>query len=218
MLSDYWMEKLCKLLSHKANVTAPDTYVALFTTIPTRAAVGAVEPSTGGYARIIINPNSGSSPKWTAPASQPTKEWRFANDSAVEWTAGADWGQIVGWGIYDALTAGNLVEFDFFTGEFMAAAVLGSTDTLTSYAHGLVNDDRVCVRVIPGTALPGGSETVLYYVVNKTTDTLQLSLTSGGAAVAFSDGEMLISKVTPRTVSTGEIARLGANGLQLFHA
>lgn len=223
MLSDYWMEKLCKLLSHKTNITAPDTYVALFTVIPTRAASGGTEVTGGGYARAIINANGGASPAWGAPSSQATKEWRFNNANAVSWTpSGANYGDVVGFGLYDASTAGNLLLADFFTGEFMAGVVndSGSTDTIKSDAHGLSNTNRVCIRMIPGTTIPTGlDETTLYYVINANTDDFQVSLTSGGAAVALTgDGEIMFAKVTPRTVNDGETLNIAANALQLFQA
>lgn len=57
------------------------------------------------------------------------------------------------------------------------------TDTLTLAAHGLAIGSRVHV-VNSGGALPTGlAANTKYFVINTTTDTLQLSLTSGGAAV-----------------------------------
>lgn len=65
-----------------------------------------------------------------------------------------------------------------------------STNYLTSAGHGLNNGDQLNFLsddVLPGglTALeynnPWGGE--IYYVINKTTDTFQVSLTSGGSAV-----------------------------------
>lgn len=62
---------------------------------------------------------------------------------------------------------------------FTADAV---TDFLTSVAHGRTNGERV--KLSSTGTLPGGlSSSIVYYVVNKTTDTFQLALTSGGAAV-----------------------------------
>ncbi len=57
-----------------------------------------------------------------------------------------------------------------------------STDFLTSTAHGLANGDRI--MVFSSDTLPTGlSASTVYFVVNKTTDTFQLSLTSGGSAI-----------------------------------
>jgi hypothetical protein len=60
-------------------------------------------------------------------------------------------------------------------------------DKLDATAHDLENDDRVMFTSSAGD-LPAGldSETV-YYVVNKTTNDFEVSLTSGGAAVNITD-------------------------------
>lgn len=62
------------------------------------------------------------------------------------------------------------------------AAVNTGTETITSNAHGLVNGDLVTTN---GTGTPPGGLTNLasYFVVGATTNTFQLSLTSGGAAI-----------------------------------
>jgi len=63
-----------------------------------------------------------------------------------------------------------------------------ATETINSTAHGLSNGDAVIL--VSETTLPTGySEDTLYYVVGKTDDTFQVSLTIGGSAVAItSDG------------------------------
>jgi hypothetical protein len=58
-----------------------------------------------------------------------------------------------------------------------------STDTATSAAHGLNNDDPVRVRSVGGALPTGLSANAKYYVINKTTNTLQLSLTVGGSVI-----------------------------------
>ncbi len=61
------------------------------------------------------------------------------------------------------------------------------TDTLTSTAHGWINDERLFVYNSGG-ALPSGlSAETRYWVVNKATDTFQLSATQGGAAIDITD-------------------------------
>ena len=57
------------------------------------------------------------------------------------------------------------------------------TDFLSDTAHGLANGDRVMVTNSGGALPTGLSENTVYFVVNKTTDTFQLSLTSGGSAI-----------------------------------
>lgn len=61
-----------------------------------------------------------------------------------------------------------------------------TTDYLTSTGHGLSNGDRV--MVYSGTTLPAPlAANTVYFVVNKTTDTFKLSLTSGGSAIDLTD-------------------------------
>lgn len=78
--------------------------------------------------------------------------------------------------------------------EVYVSAVDATTDTFTSVGHGLSNGNMVypVFENDLGTAygslvLPGGMQSLKtypgYYVVNKTNDTFQLSLTSGGAAI-----------------------------------
>jgi hypothetical protein len=59
-----------------------------------------------------------------------------------------------------------------------------TTDTFGATGHGMSNGDRV---VISATVLPTGIvNTYAYYVVNKTDNAFQVSLTSGGSVVTFS--------------------------------
>ena len=71
-------------------------YLALFLTDPTASGTG-TEVSGGGYARKIIN--------FSAPSLAPVD---FG-------TLTADLGTVAYWGIYDALTAGNLLWYGSFT-------------------------------------------------------------------------------------------------------
>lgn len=96
--------------------TMPATvYLALFTTTPAMpAGTGGVEVSGGGYARQPITFGvSGSGP---AVAS---------NSALVQFpTATADWGTVVGAGLYDALTGGNLID----AGPLQVAKTIGVGD------------------------------------------------------------------------------------------
>lgn len=58
-----------------------------------------------------------------------------------------------------------------------------STDVFTCAAHGYNNDDKVRVRSLGGVVPAGLTASGLYYIVNKTTNTFQLSATLGGSAV-----------------------------------
>lgn len=58
-----------------------------------------------------------------------------------------------------------------------------STETITSLSHGFSNGDIVTYYSNGGTAIGGLTNGNEYYVVNSTTDTFQVSLTSGGSAI-----------------------------------
>ena len=83
-------------------------YVALYTTTPTAPDdTGGVEVSTTGtaYARTAVTFNTG-------PYDAGGMVQAVSNDTSVTFsTATASWGTVVGVGIYDAVTAGNLYYF-----------------------------------------------------------------------------------------------------------
>jgi uncharacterized phiE125 gp8 family phage protein len=78
------------------------------------------------------------------------------------------------------------------------------TDTLTALNHTYANGDTVRLSVSGG-ALPTGLSTYTqYYVVGVSGDDLQLSATSGGAAVSFStagSGTMFLGEIPPATIA-----------------
>lgn len=148
---------------------------------------------TGGspaYARKAI--------AWETPASGAMD--KNSTDPVFDVPAGTD---VFFIGLWDAVTSGNFRGFVPVNGGATrgVAAVANSGDVFTSYAHGLVNGNRVLLRAVVGSSLPTGlSATTLYYVVGITTDTFQVSTTLGGSAVAISaDGECGFQKVTPES-------------------
>ena len=82
--------------------TPPATlYIALFTTSPTdfAAGTGGTEVSGGSYARVAVTNNSTNFPAASSRAS--------SNGTAISFTTpSGSWGTVVGFGIYDAVTAG----------------------------------------------------------------------------------------------------------------
>lgn len=89
--------------------------------------------------------------------------------------------------LYDVVTT-NFGSVGSITGGLAAAAFTAdhTTETFTSSSHGLSNDD-VVILTTSGTLPAGLSTATKYYVINKTTNTFQLSTSSGGSAVAISD-------------------------------
>lgn len=87
-------------------------YVSLHTGDPTRANNTATEvPAADGYARVAIATTNAA---WSAPASSGGR-MVVANVDTLTWpTATGDWAggdPIAHFGIYDALTGGNLLRF-----------------------------------------------------------------------------------------------------------
>ena len=110
-----------KLLDHSLGTTAytmPTVWCALFTTDPTMpAGTGAVEVSGGSYARVQVSTHM------TAASAGSTD-----NSAILTWpTATAAWGTILGLGLYDASTVGNLLA----AGPLATSKVVGSGDTFS---------------------------------------------------------------------------------------
>jgi hypothetical protein len=172
-------------------VTAPPT-----DTTPGTGATAASTEATGGtpaYARQAV--------AWD-PASGGLK----ANDAILTFDVPAGtYGFLTFW---DSVTGNTGTEYRGYAplngsvkgfGTVDAAGV--TSNTITSAAHGLVNTDRVILFNTFAETIPGGiTEGAAYFVVGATTDTYQIALTSGGAAVDLTTiGEVFFQKVVPET-------------------
>jgi hypothetical protein len=106
-------------------------------------------------------------------------------------------------GLYTAITAGTNLTIMPVQGATsalpMACTLDQSTDVFTSFAHGFANTNRVILSDVSSAGLQTSfDENTVYFVVSATTDTFQLSLTSGGAAVtATVSFEALVTKCVP---------------------
>jgi hypothetical protein len=99
------------------------------------------------------------------------------------------------------------------------AAADVTNDTITCPSHGLVNTDRVICFNVLGASIPAGiTEGAAYFVVGSATDTFQIALTSGGAAVNLTgEGDVYFEKVVPEVFAgqgtiTAAIAALVLDG------
>jgi|SRR5581483_520505 len=93
-----------------------DTYIALFTAAPTDAG-GGTEVSGGSYARVHAVNNTGN---WGANTSTESKS------NAAQLTfprATADWGTVVGYGIFDAASGGTLLFWAPITAQVINSGV-----------------------------------------------------------------------------------------------
>ena len=126
-------------------------------------------------------------------------------------------------GFWSALTSGT----------FYGATPVGASSTIRGFgavdaggvtaneidskAHGLANGERVAVFNVFAESLPTGlSEGTLYYVVGVTTDTFQVSTSSGGSAVDITaGGELFFVKCVPETFTGQGTLTLSSGGLIL---
>lgn len=194
------------VLNHHVRGTTPSAltpYLGLLTNVETPT-----EPAGNNYARVqMTTSNFGS-----AAASNS-----IANTAAISFPqASGSWGEIVGIGVYDASTAGNLVRSAYLaSGSYFTFSALASSDVFTAPGHDFVNDDIVVVLDLSGSALPTGvSQGTKYYVISVSGDTFQLSASQGGAAVNITaNGAGRIVQIVPLTVGASSVASFGVGAL-----
>lgn len=87
-------------------------------------------------------------------------------------------------GFWSALTGGSFLGYHPLGNSPAREFVVETASNLVrSPAHGLVNTDQI---VFVGDSVPAGlAEGTIYFVVNGTADTIQVSATSGGAAIVL---------------------------------
>jgi hypothetical protein len=123
------------------------------------------------------------------------------------------WGTVTSWGIYDALTSGNLVWWDYL-GNFKwlpFTGTLASPSILTATAHGYSNGDPVVVTAKYGGVLPtAGSFAGVLTVAGVTTDTFNVGV---NAATASGDGE--VRKIVQQSIPANVTASFGAGTFTL---
>jgi hypothetical protein len=98
-------------------------YLALFTTAPANGVTaGSVEvPSSNNYSRLAIVPNGTNfgAPSGAAPNTMAS------GANFVMATPSGSWGTVVGWALFDASSAGNMLLYGTFTG-----VAVGNGDTV----------------------------------------------------------------------------------------
>jgi hypothetical protein len=106
----------------------PETvYVALFCTLPNDAGGGTEVASGVGYARVAVANDDTNFPAATGAGKK--------NGTAVTYpTATASWGTVVGFGLFDALTGGNLL----YWGGLTVSKTVAINDTPSFAANSLV--------------------------------------------------------------------------------
>lgn len=125
--SDYLEVQIGTHLLRTSSWTKPSAiYVALFTTIPNDDGTGGTEVSGTGYARIQHGPSDAT---WTAP----TTSGIFANIGVIQYgSPTANWGTITAFGLYSAVSGGNL----FAKGSLTGNVTVNSGDPAPAFADG----------------------------------------------------------------------------------
>jgi hypothetical protein len=100
-------------------------YVGLFTTNPTSNAAtsnGSTEVSGNNYARQAITASTG----WSAVTASGTSN-QISNSALITFpTPSGSWGTIIGVGIFDALTSGNLWMWNSITSQAIGSGVVAT--------------------------------------------------------------------------------------------
>ncbi len=186
-------------------------YLALFSAAPSDTG-GGTELTGNGYARIAVE--TGANSEWNTASAGVVD-----NTNEIVYTAsGGNWSEVVAMGQYDALTGGNLTRWDFLgTLEYIATG-LDTGDVFTAPGHTLANGDRVVLRPRVSSALPGGvAANTIYFVIGVSGNTFQVSLTSGGAAIALtSDGAATVKKIEPVQINDGSDIRFAAGAIDII--
>lgn len=108
MISIYLANKILDHTFGRTTYTGPATlYIALFTTMPLADGSGGIEVTGGSYARVASTNDVTNWPNASAKSKHNANSLTFTQASAA-------WGVILGGGIYDALTGGNLLVFGQF--------------------------------------------------------------------------------------------------------
>lgn len=126
-------------------------------------------------------------------------------------------GTTVAWfGLWDAVSAGNFYGMMPLGGGAlkMFASSDDTTDVVFSEAHGFTNGQNV---VVWGGNLPTGLAVgTIYFVITATTDSFQVSATSGGAAVNITDeGEGFAQLIVPETFGSQGTLAISAASVNL---
>lgn len=185
--TDYLENNVLNHIFGGADFTRPATlHVGLFTTLPNDAGTGGVEVTGAGYARVAVTNNSTNFPAASGGSKSNGTQIQFAQ-------ATASWGNVKGFGIFDASSGGNLLVASYLVGARKFCTVNTATDTITSTSHGFTNGQKIALWSPNGTVFGGLTEFQNYYVIGSATNTFQVSATVGGAAIDLT------------TVGTGDV-------------
>jgi hypothetical protein len=198
-----------------ASISAGTT---VLTTTPTTVVMSAnaAGAGVGGTDNITFSAFAAAAASvGTEPSVTPAS---ITSSAAVTFPrATADWGTVTSFGLFDAVTAGNMLAFDYL-GAFPyipASISLASPAVFTTHVHGYSAADNVVVTAKYGGSVPTFSQsnfTGLLAVVSPSTDTF--TVTNASVAVnTSSSGDLMVRKVVTQFIPSGVTASFAAGQL-----
>lgn len=200
----YQAVPIAGLADNAASSPITNIYYALHTADPGDAGNQSTnEVSYTGYARAAV-PRTTSGHTETNGSISPAATISFPAGTGGGGTAMFFSTGLLASGVGTILHKGVL-------GTFQGAFTAATSGTITAPGHTMAVGDRVAFFSIPGTSLPTGiTEGQVYYVLTAATDTLTISATSGGSAVAITAaGDGLVYKDVGIALGNGITPQLG---------
>lgn len=222
--SDYTESNVLKAIYQATAFPLPSgLYVSLHSALTSQAnrdannaTHTATEVTVGAYARALLGPTAAN---WPISGVAPSTVHNGATITFA--TPTASWGTIYAFGVYDALTVGNLLYWGDMVGPTQVGyCTSASPGVISAAAHGLVVNSQVRVWSGANMGLPGLptglSDEVIYYVGTvPTADTFTLSTTAANAnpVNTTSSGMVAFALDQSQVVSTGNTVQFAVNGI-----
>lgn len=186
--------------------------------------VGTVSSNTGGGTTMTLTGNaanavgSGDTLSFSAfPNASGSAPCSLTNGAIISFAAaiGAGFGTVIAFGLYDAASSGNLLDWDYL-GNFAwlpSTVSAASPGVFTAHAHGYANGDSFVFSTEYGGVAPtfsAGNYTGLQTVAGVTTDTFNVTGVNTSAT-----GNGMVRKVTQQSIPNGVTASFAASTLTL---
>ena len=201
------------------DVTTPSAISAATTVLSTTGTTVVMSANAAGGG--VVNADSicfsAFAPPIASSGAEPATISGFSQNTNTSFSfvqSTASWGTVLAFGLFDAVTAGNLRWWDFL-GNFAWKPFTATSATpgiLTSTAHGYSNSDPVVVTAkFDGTTLPttGGSWAGALTVADVTTDTFTAGVNT------TSTGAGMVRKILQQSVPINITVTFGTSSLTL---
>lgn len=185
-------------------------FAALFTTVPADDGSGGVEANYTSYARVSVTNNTTN-----FPSANPKLN---ANAINFPTATGPQTGTVKALGWFTASSGGTLRVIARLVDQVVPMFVgLNTGDIIWAPGHTFTDGVQVVLWAPAGTTLPTGlSADTPYFVINTSGNSFQLSLTSGGAAIAITaDGSGSIGRSRHTSIGIGDTPSVAASGYSL---